>query len=558
MKSFEELGLNEDLLKAIRELGYEQPTPIQEQTIEVLLSGRDVIAQAQTGTGKTAAFALPILQRLDMANRSPQALIMAPTRELAVQVAEMVHALGRFNRAHVLAIYGGQPIDRQLKGLKYGAQIVVGTPGRLLDHLRRESLDLSGIKTVVLDEGDQMLDMGFIDEIADILEQCPKERQTALFSATVPAPIAGLARKYLKDPAEVKIASDAMTTPAIDQVAYEVQQRGKREALTRILDHDRPDSAIVFCRTKRDCDTLGEELELQGYQAESLHGDLTQAQRDRVMRRFREGQIDCLVATDVAARGLDIEAVSHVINYDIPGDPESYVHRIGRTGRAGREGVAITLVTPRERNYLRTIERLTRQKIRIERLPSMSEVATKRMKTLRDRLAASIEAGGLEPYLLVAEELGDLYDPIEVTAAAIRALAEAEGIKPADDVASEEGVDAEPGMARLFIPIGRNVGLHPRDLVGAIANETDLPGRAIGAIDIYASSSFVDVPDHAVETVIRALNHTTLRGHRVRVERAKPFDGTERPREAPFEASAREEKKRHGKPDKKKDGARKK
>ncbi|MBW3624327.1 MAG: DEAD/DEAH box helicase [Armatimonadetes bacterium] len=521
MKSFEELGLSAPLLKGIEELGYESPTPIQEQTIEMLLGGRDVVAQAQTGTGKTAAFALPVLENLDAGKRVPQALILAPTRELAMQVAEMTHALGRFKNVHLLAVYGGQPIERQLRALKHGVQVVVGTPGRILDHLRRETLNLSQVRTVVLDEGDQMLDMGFLEEIEEILEQCPEERQTVLFSATMPRPIAELARRFLKDPAEVKIQSEQMSVPTIEQIAYEVPARQKQEALIRILDHDQPDSAIIFCRTKQDTATLAEELEILGYEAAALHGDINQSQRESVLRRFREGVVECLVATDVAARGLDIENVSHVINYDVPGDPESYVHRIGRTGRAGREGIAVTFVTPRERNYLRTIERITRHKIPIQRLPSVAEIANKRMQALRSRIETTLESGGLDLYLMMAEELCEDHDPREVAAAAIRMLAESEGIKTQEDK-SFEGVHAESGMTRLFLPLGRNAGIHPRDIVGAIANETDVPARSIGAIDIYATSTFVDVPEEHAGEILHALNRTTLKGRKVRVDIARP------------------------------------
>jgi ATP-dependent RNA helicase DeaD len=522
MKTFAELGLSELLLKGIEELGYERPTPIQEQTLEVLLAGRDVVAQAQTGTGKTAAFAIPILERLDK-RLLPQALVLAPTRELAVQVAEMTHAIGRFMNAHILAVYGGQPIERQLKALKHGVQIVVGTPGRVLDHLRRETLDLSHVQTVVLDEGDQMLDMGFIEEITEILDQCPKDRQTALFSATMPKPIADLSRKYLKDPEEIKIQAEQMTVSSIEQVAYEVAAKNKQDALIRILDHERPDSVIVFCRTKKEAGDVAEELKLRGYDADALHGDISQAQRDSVMRRFREKLIDCLVATDVAARGLDIENVSHVINYDIPGDPESYVHRVGRTGRAGREGIAMTLVTPRERNYLRTIERITRRKIEFKRLPSLAEIANKRMQALQSQLESKLEEGGLDPYLLMVEELCEEHDPTEIAAAAIKQIAESSGIKLDGDKEFEDVV-AEPGMARLFLPVGRNAGIHPRDIVGAIANESGVPGRSIGSIDIYASSTFVDVPENRAEDVIDALNRTSIKGRRVKVEYARPRD----------------------------------
>ncbi|HEX2906480.1 MAG TPA: DEAD/DEAH box helicase, partial [Phototrophicaceae bacterium] len=355
ISSFAELGLSEPILKAITDLGYEEPTPIQARTIHLMLTGADVIAQAQTGTGKTAAFALPIIERLDTELRSPQALVLTPTRELAVQVAEAIHAYSKYNHSSVLPVYGGQPIDRQLRVLDRGVQIVVGTPGRLLDHIQRGTLQLGQVRTVILDEADEMLDMGFIEDIEAILKETPETRQTALFSATMPKPIADLARRYMRDPQRITIESEQMTVPQTRQVYYEVGRRDKFEVLSRILDYERPTAAIVFCRTKQEVDNLGERLTARAYPAETLHGDLNQVQRDRVMARFRSNQVELLIATDVAARGLDIEHISHVINYDIPLEAESYVHRIGRTGRAGRTGIAITLVTPRERRLWQVI-----------------------------------------------------------------------------------------------------------------------------------------------------------------------------------------------------------
>src|SRR5262249_54354247 len=357
--SFAELGLSEPTLRAIAELGYEEPTPIQARTIAQMRAGADIIAQAQTGTGKTAAFALPIIEGLQPDARAPQALVMTPTRELAVQVAEAFHSYGKHHDIAILPVYGGQPIDRQLRALSRGVQVVVGTPGRLLDHIRRGTLKLDQVRTVVLDEADEMLDMGFIEDIEAILAETPQERQTTLFSATIPTPIAELAHKYMREPERISVATEQMTVPQIRQIYYEVGARDKFEVLGRVLDFEMPEAAIVFCRTKSEVDSLGERLIARAYPAETLHGDLSQIQRDRVMGRFRTGQVELLVATDVAARGLDIEHVSHVINYDIPLDPEVYVHRVGRTGRAGRSGCAITLVTPRERRLLRYIERVT-------------------------------------------------------------------------------------------------------------------------------------------------------------------------------------------------------
>src|ERR1035437_1264983 len=355
VNGFETLGFSADLLKAIVSVGYEEPTPIQMRTIPAMLRGEDVVAQAQTGTGKTAAFALPILQKLDASSSSVQALILLPTRELAIQVAQAVHLLGKHQGASVLPVYGGQPIQRQLRGLELGAQVVVGTPGRVMDHIRRESLNLSDVRVLILDEADEMLNMGFLEDIEFILEQLPSERQTALFSATIPLRIRDLARRYMNHAVNIAVEREAVTVALINQTYYEVPSRAKLDALCRILDVETPNSAIVFCARKSDVDELVESLQGRGYRAEAIHGDLNQVQRDRVMRAFRDGKTELLVATDVAARGLDIPQVSHVVNFHIPWDPGSYVHRIGRTGRAGREGTAITLISPREYRQLKLI-----------------------------------------------------------------------------------------------------------------------------------------------------------------------------------------------------------
>lgn len=538
--SFEDLGLTEPTLRAIAELGYEEPTPIQARTINRMTEGVDVIAQAQTGTGKTAAFALPIIEKLEASVRTPQALVLTPTRELAVQVAEAFHSYGKYHRISILPVYGGQPIDRQLRALDRGVQIVVGTPGRLLDHIRRGTLKLDRVSSVVLDEADEMLDMGFIEDIEAILQETPETRQTALFSATMPGPIAELARRYMRDPQRITVQSEQMTVPQIRQVYYEVGGRDKFEILGRILDFEAPTSAIIFCRTKSEVDSLGERLIARAFPAETLHGDLSQVQRDRVMGRFRSSQVELLVATDVAARGLDVEHVSHVINYDIPLDPEIYVHRIGRTGRAGRTGTAITLVTPRERRLLKIIERTTSAQIQRMRLPTISDVVARRRESFKETLRETIAQGGLEQFVIMAEDLGEEYSPTDLAAAAFKLLM-GEPQNPNEDKLAQEEIEEiederdgrrrqrrdrsfgpERGMTRLYIDVGRDDGVRPADIVGAIANEAGIPGRAIGAIELFERFSFVEVPSNHTERVTRALKRTTIRGRKISPSIAKP------------------------------------
>ncbi len=521
MTTFEALGLSETLLASLRELGYDEPTPIQAQAIPAMLSGRDVIAQAQTGTGKTAAFALPIIERL-LPTRAPQALVLAPTRELAMQVAEAVFRYGKSREARVLPVYGGQPIERQLRALERGVQVVVGTPGRIMDHMRRGTLALDAIRTVVLDEADEMLDMGFAEDIEYILQYTPPERQTALFSATLPEAVQSLAQRYTRDPLRISVISETLSAPRIKQVYYDVLPREKLDALCRVLDVETPASAIIFCRTRAEADQLGESLQGRGYLAEVIHGDLSQAMRDRVMKRFREGQIELLVATDVAARGLDIPDVSHVINYDVPGDPESYVHRIGRTGRAGRAGMAISLITPRERRQLQLIERATRTRIQPSRLPTLADVAARRREAFRDALREVLANENLDPYVLMVEEMTEEHDVTELAAAAFKLLLNE--VEQEDTLVSVEGDSAgtEAGMTRLFLDVGRFDRIRPADIVGAIANEVGLSGKQIGAIDIYDRFAFVEVPSDQAQRVLHGLAGVTLRGRPVRVSLAKP------------------------------------
>jgi ATP-dependent RNA helicase DeaD len=513
------------------------------------LEGTDLIAQAQTGSGKTAAFGLPIIESIDPRNRNVQALILAPTRELAIQVAEALHKYGRHKEVETLPIYGGQPYERQFRGLQRGPHIVVGTPGRVMDHMRRETLNLDHTRFFVLDEADEMLDMGFVEDIDWILQRVPENRQTALFSATMPPRIAQLAATHLRNPERLTVVGKEMTVPETHQVFYEVPRARKIDALTRILDAETPPLAMIFARTKMGVDELGEALLARGYQAETLHGDLSQAQRDRVMRRFRSGQADILIATDVAARGLDIPNVTHVINFDIPESAEAYVHRIGRTGRAGKKGEAITLITPRETRWLRQIERIVRAKIEGRRLPTAADVAERRLEVLKEQILAVMQDESAYSYFTaVVDDLAEEHDAAQVAAAVIKLYAEETGRgapvqAEADDIAlvaqpaprqqerfdrgprDERGPRDDSGNVRLFVNVGRNLGVRPQDIVGAIANEAGIPGRAIGAIDIFEGYSFVDVPANVAERVIEALVRSGIKGRSVNAEIARPGDG---------------------------------
>jgi ATP-dependent RNA helicase DeaD len=536
---FAALGLDDALLSALDALGYEEPTPIQQEAIPPLLDGRDLLGQAATGTGKTAAFALPLLQRLAAQRSGIGALVLVPTRELAMQVAEAVHRYGKAIGVRVLPIYGGQAFQQQLRALRRGVDVVVATPGRALDHLRRETLDLSRVGLVVLDEADEMLDMGFAEDLEAILEAVPEARQTALFSATMPPRIMSIAKRHLRDPVQVKIARERAApgeAPRIRQVAYVVQRQHKPAALGRILDMESPSSAIVFCRTRTEVDQLTETLNSGGYRAEALHGGISQEQRDRVMKRFRAGTTDLLVATDVAARGLDIPHVSHVINYDVPSAPDGYVHRIGRTGRAGREGVAITLAEPREHRMLRSIEQLIRQPIRMEAVPTVMDLRTQRLESTRASLREILLGGDLDSYRVAVESLADEFDVMDIATAAVKLAHEAGGAKneeeipaaapatkrrPARPARKRSGKEARGtgAVTRLYIGLGRRAGVRPQDLVGAIANEARMDARGIGAIDITDRFSVVEVPDEAADDIIHALSGTTIRGKRVNVRR---------------------------------------
>jgi ATP-dependent RNA helicase DeaD len=566
---FADLALRPELLRALTGLGYEEPTPIQRESIPPLLAGRDLLGQAATGTGKTAAFALPVLERMAREERGsePMALVLVPTRELAVQVSEALHRYGRELGARVLPIYGGQPIVRQLRALERGVDVVVATPGRALDHLSRGTLGLAALGVVVLDEADEMLDMGFAEDIEAILQETPQARQTVLFSATMPPRIEAIARRHLRDPVRIRMGEAVPVqgdAPLVRQTAYVVPRSHKPAALGRVLDVEAPAAAIVFCRTRDEVDHLTETLNGRGYRAEALHGGMSQEQRDRVMGRLRSGTAELLVATDVAARGLDIEQLTHVVNYDVPSAPESYVHRIGRVGRAGREGVAITLAEPREHRMLKAIERVTRKQIAVEKVPTIADLRARRLELTRAALHESLlEDGDLDRYRVVVEMLASEFDVMEVALAAVRMAYEATGaaadeeeeeipdVTPRRDGAGARrdgaaaragsgaarprrdaggtggtgrerpGATAAPGVTRLYVGAGRIAGIRPQDLVGAITGEAGLSGRDIGAIEIADRFSLVEVPQSAADDVIVALRGATIKGKRPVVRRER-------------------------------------
>ncbi|HLU11993.1 MAG TPA: DEAD/DEAH box helicase [Oceanobacillus sp.] len=546
---FESLGLRPELVRAVTELGYENPTPIQEGTIPALLDGRDVLGQAQTGTGKTAAFALPMLDRLDLTASGVQGLVLVPTRELAIQVAEAIFQYGRYWSVRVLPIYGGSSYTRQIRRLQEGVHVVVGTPGRVIDLIQREALDLSKVRYLVLDEADEMLKMGFIDDVETILKETPSERQTALFSATLSEPIRRLSSSYMHDPVSVTIARKELTVPQTEQRHYLVTEDSKVAVVARLLEAEDVQSALIFTRTKVGAAQLAETLMGRGFPVEAIHGDLSQEARETVMRRFRKGHVNILVATDVAARGLDIENVSHVINFDMPYDAEDYVHRIGRTGRAGREGVAITLVTPRERRWLKTIGQFTKHQINRAKLPSREEVYAKRDQRFVHQLDETLAQPDLSRELEIVNSLQESgYDLAKVSAAAIRMARALEAQRPIEDIREprereerpprpsrfdrrkedrprfrrEERTGREPGMVRLMMNVGREQGIKPGDVVGAIAGEAGIPGRAIGAIDIRRNETYVDVKEIHVERVLRQMKRSSLRGKAVTLKRAQP------------------------------------
>ncbi|MFL6717379.1 MAG: DEAD/DEAH box helicase [Burkholderiaceae bacterium] len=552
---FADLNLGETLLRVLNELGYESPSPIQAATIPLLMSNRDVLGQAQTGTGKTAAFALPILGRLDIRQSAPQALVLAPTRELAIQVAEAFQRYATYIPGfHVMPIYGGQAYGPQLSALRRGVHVVVGTPGRVIDHLEKGSLDLSQLKTLVLDEADEMLRMGFIDDVETILQKTPQTRQTALFSATMPSAIRRIAQTYLRDPAEVTIAAKTGTADNIRQRYWLVSGMQKLDALTRILEAETFDGMIIFARTKLGTEELAGKLSARGFSAAAINGDINQQQRERTIQMLKDGKIDILVATDVAARGLDVERISHVVNYDVPHDPESYTHRIGRTGRAGRSGEAILFITPREKGLLRVIERATRQPVSPLTLPTVEAVNDVRIARFKDQIAEALAGGGLDIYRTLIEQYENEQNvPAVEIAAALAKMARGDVPllleKPRREPAAERPERAErferpersgreereaaprrerteraerpseAGMARYRIEVGHMHGVKPGNIVGAIANEAGMDAKNIGRIDIEGDHSLLDLPDGLPDDLINKLKGVRISGRQLHISR---------------------------------------
>jgi ATP-dependent RNA helicase DeaD len=551
---FATLGLDDALVASVTALGYEEPTPVQRQTIPLMLEGRDLLAQAETGTGKTAAFALPLLHRISKLGgedrRHTKGLVLVPTRELAMQVAEAVHKYARGGWLSVVPLYGGAPMVQQIRALVRGAHVVVATPGRALDHIRRGTLKLDRLDVLILDEADEMLDMGFAEDLDAILDATPPVRQTALFSATIPSRILSIAARHLKNPTRISIAREkpaAGKLPRVRQVAYIVSRAHKPASLERVLETENPDSALVFCRTRLEVDTLVEMLNAHGHRADALHGGLEQRERDRVMGRFREGKVDLLVATDVAARGLDIERLSHVINYDVPASSDAYLHRIGRTGRAGRGGTAITLAEPREHRLLRAMEAATKQKIEVMPIPTVADLRARRLEITRASLRERLLAGNLDHTRVVVESLSSEFDIVDIAAAAVHMAHAAAGgngddreipappappsgaklaprpLKPARGrLPRDQSGHADDGdMIRLFVGAGRRAGIRPADLVGAITGELSLPARSVGAIEINDGFSLVEVPTSLADEIIEALQATKIRGVAVKVRRER-------------------------------------
>ena len=559
---FDELQLDERIIRAITEMGFEEASPIQAQAIPVAMEGRDMIGQAQTGTGKTAAFGLPLLQKVDPKVKKLQAIVLLPTRELAIQVAEEMRRFAKFmHGVKVLPIYGGQDIVKQIRSLKDGTQVIVGTPGRVMDHMRRKTVKVDHVLTVVLDEADEMLNMGFLEDMETILSQLPEERQTLMFSATMPQAIAEIARKFQKDPVTVRVIKKELTVPKVTQYYYEVKPKNKVEVMSRLLDMYAPKLSIVFCNTKRQVDDLVQELQGRGYFAEGLHGDLKQVQRDRVMDSFRNGRTDILVSTDVAARGIDVGDVEAVFNYDIPQDDEYYVHRIGRTGRAGREGKAFSLVMGKEVYKLRDIQRYCKTKIIPQAIPSLNDITEIKVEKILDQVQEVLNDTDLTKMVNIIEKklMEEDYTSMDLAAALLkmsmgdesediidsfetaRSLDELDSFgrgssrgrgrersaygnrrKGATDRAAVDYVlgEGDEKMARLFINIGKAQRITPGDILGAVAGESGIPGRMVGSIDMYDGYTFVDVPGRYADDVLKAMAHAKIKGKNIHVEKA--------------------------------------
>ena len=526
---FEDMNISNEICRAVLDMGFEEATPIQSQAIPVILEGKDIIGQSQTGTGKTAAFGIPLLERINPEDRRLQALILCPTRELAIQVSEEFRKLLKYkDNIRVLPIYGGQPIDRKIAALRKGTQVVIGTPGRVMDHMRRRTIKAETVQMMVLDEADEMLDMGFREDIETILVKIPEEHQTLLFSATLSPEILDITKRFQKNPEFIKIVRKELTVPNIEQYYFDVKEKTKLDALCRIIDVYDPKLAMVFCNTKKRVDDLVEMLQGRGYFAEGLHGDLKQAQRDKVMQKFRNGTIEILVATDVAARGIDVDDIDVVFNYDVPQDEEYYVHRIGRTGRAGKAGKAFTFCVGKEIYKLRDIMRYTKTKIQQQKLPTLSDVEEMKTNIYLEKIKGIIEEGHLTKYIhLVDRLMEEDYTSIDIAAALLKdhlSDVNADDIDALDDI-NLGGTELYGGegekMVRLFINAGKKSKIRAKDIVGAIANEAGIPGKTLGEIAIFDEYTFVDVPNEFVRDILHGMKHAKIKGKRVHIEIAK-------------------------------------
>lgn len=527
---FDELNIDERILRAIEDMGFEETSPIQTQAIPAVCEGIDVVGQAQTGTGKTAAYTIPMLMKIDPQIKKPQAIVLCPTRELAVQVAEEIRKLAKYmSDIKVLPVYGGQEIVRQIKSLKTGVQIIVGTPGRVMDHMRRKTVKFDNINMVILDEADEMLDMGFREDMETILTETPEDRQTVMFSATMPKAIMDIARNFQKDARIIKVVRKELTVSNIEQFYYEVRPKNKTEVLCRLIDIYNPRLSVVFCNTKRQVDELISELKGRGYFADGIHGDMKQQQRDRVMDDFRSGKVDILIATDVAARGIDVDDVDMVFNYDIPQDEEYYVHRIGRTGRAGRSGMALSFISGKEVYKLKDIERYCKTKILAKPVPSLDDVKNTKLDNMFDKIRQTIEEGGLTDMVNLVEEHvnQEEYTSMDMAAALLKMLI-GDTLDREDEV-EEFHFDTDKDdsrMVRLFINIGKKDKIKPANILGAIAGESGMPGKLVGTIDMMDNYTFVDVPAIHAEKILKAMNdNVQIKGRRVNVEKANQSRG---------------------------------
>lgn len=521
---FEEFEIDERILRAVEDMGFEEASPIQAQAIPELLKGKDVVGQAQTGTGKTAAYSIPLLMSIEPELKKPQAVVLCPTRELAIQVADEIRKLAKYmSDIKVLPVYGGQEIVKQIKSLKNGVQIIVGTPGRVMDHMRRKTVKFDEVKMVVLDEADEMLDMGFREDMETILAGTSDGRQTVMFSATMPKPILDIAGRFQKDPYVIKVVRKELTVENIEQFYYEVRPKNKPELLCRLIDIYNPKLSVVFCNTKRQVDELISELKGRGYFADGIHGDMKQQQRDRVMSDFRSGKTEILIATDVAARGIDVDDVDIVFNYDLPQDEEYYVHRIGRTGRAGREGVALSFVSGKEAYKLKEIERYCKTKIKAKPVPSMDDVKNTLIEGVFNQIRQTVEEGGLSDMVEYIENQLNIEDYTCMDmAAALLKMHLGDSLKDRMEVETVHyDLDADRhGMVRLFINVGKKDKIKPSNILGAIAGESGIPGKLVGSIDMLDNYTFVEVPSKYADKVLDAMQNVSINGRAINMEKA--------------------------------------